>query len=134
MVGREFVDGGTDYAQFIPPGVIATMLGFPSEDEEIFRDIVHLVLDLIDLPTEVRGPLFEPMGEYFAKQIDDHIEYPRDDLTSYLLNVEVGGNKLERQHVAGTMVLILVAASTRHGRPSARRFGTSPSIPMISRD
>jgi hypothetical protein len=25
------------------------------------------------------------------------------------LNVEVGGNKLERQHVAGTMVLILVA-------------------------
>jgi len=59
-----------------PAGVIATMLGFPSEDEEIFRDIVHLVLDLIDLPTEVRGPLFEPMGEYFAKQIDDHIEYP----------------------------------------------------------
>jgi len=109
MVGREFVDGGTDYAQFIPPGVIATMLGFLSEDEEIFRDIVHLVLDLIDLPTEVRGPLFEPMGEYFAKQIDDHIENPRDDLTSYLLNVEVGGNKLERQHVAGTMVLILVA-------------------------
>jgi len=35
-----------------------------------------LVLDLIDLPTEVRGPLFEPMGEYFAKQIDDHIENP----------------------------------------------------------
>ncbi len=109
MEGREFVDGGTDYAQFIPPGVISTMLGFPPEDEDIFRDIVHLILDLIDLPSEVRGPLFEPMSEYFAKQIDDHVENPRDDLTSYLLNVEVGGNKLERQHVAGTMVLILVA-------------------------
>jgi hypothetical protein len=109
MVGHEFVDGGTDYAQFIPPGVIATMLGFPSQDEEIFRDIVHLVLDLIDLPSEVRGPLFEPMSEYFAKQIDDHIANPRDDLTSYLLNVEVGGRKLERQHVSGTMVLVLVA-------------------------
>jgi cytochrome P450 len=84
-----------DYAQFIPPGVISSMLGFPPEDEEIFRDIVHLVLDLIDLPSEVRGPLFEPMSEYFTKQIDDHIENPRDDLTSYLLNVEVGGNRLE---------------------------------------
>ena len=109
MVGREFFDGGSEYAQFIPPGVIASMLGFPPEDEEIFRDIVHLILDLIDLPSEVRGPLFEPMSEYFAKQIDDHIENPRDDLTSYLLNVEVAGQKLERQHVAGTMVLILVA-------------------------
>ena len=52
MEGREIVDGGTDYAQFIPPGVIATMLGFPQEDEDIFRDIVHLVLDLIDLPSK----------------------------------------------------------------------------------
>jgi len=134
MVGREFVDGGTDYAQFIPPGVIATMLGFPSEDEEIFRDIVHLVLDLIDLPTEVRGPLFEPMGEYFAKQIDDHIENPRDDLTSYLLNVEVGGNKLERQHVAGTMVLILVAGIDTTWSAIGSAIWHSPSIPMISRD
>jgi cytochrome P450 len=109
MEGREFVDGGMDYAQYIPPGVIASMLGFPPEDEEIFRDIIHLILDLIDLPSEVRGPMFEPVGEYFAKQIDDHVENPRDDLTSYLLNVEVGGKKLERQHVSGTIVLILVA-------------------------
>ena len=77
------------------------MLGFPPEDEEIFRDIIHLVLDLIDLPPEVRGPMFEPVSEYFEKQIDDHIANPRDDLTTYLLNVEVGGKKLERHHVVG---------------------------------
>jgi len=58
MVGREFVDAGPTTPSSSRRGVIATMLGFPSEDEEIFRDIVHLVLDLIDLPTEVRGPLF----------------------------------------------------------------------------
>ncbi len=85
------------------------MLGFPPEDEEIFRDIIHLVLDLIDLPPEVRGPMFEPVSDYFEKQIDDHIENPRDDLTTYLLNVEVGGKKLERHHVSGTIVLILIA-------------------------
>jgi len=43
---REFVDGGTTRPVH-PAGVIATMLGF-LRSEEIFRDIVHLVLDLID--------------------------------------------------------------------------------------
>jgi cytochrome P450 len=109
MEGKEFIDGGTDYAQFIPPGVIATMLGFPPEDEEIFREIIHLVLDLIDLPPEVRGPMFEPVADYFTKQIEDHIANPRDDLTTYLMNVEVAGKKLSPEHVRGTIVLILIA-------------------------
>ena len=105
---REF-DASARYAQFIPPGVIAKMLGFPPEDEEVFRDIVHLVLDLVDLDPEVRLPLFIPVADYFDAQIDDHLQRPRDDLTSYLLNVEVNGQKLESQHVRGTMVLVLVA-------------------------
>jgi hypothetical protein len=109
LQGRELIDAGIEYAQFIPPGVIAHMLGFPPEDEEQFRDFVHIVLDLVDLEPEVRGPLFQPMTEYFARQIDDHIENPRDDLTSYLLNVEVNGQRLAPEHVRGSMVLILVA-------------------------
>lgn len=109
VTGNEFVDGASDYAQFIPPGVISTMLGFPSEDEETFREIIHLVLDLIDLPPEVRGAMFEPVADYFTKQIADHIANPRDDLTTYLMNVEVGGQKLSPEHVRGTIVLILIA-------------------------
>jgi cytochrome P450 len=107
--GRDVIDAGSDYAQFIPPGVIAHMLGFPPEDDEKFREFVHLVLDLIDLEPEVRGPMFEPMAEYFTQQIEDHIANPRDDLTSFLLNVEVNGSKLAPEHVRGSMVLILVA-------------------------
>ena len=34
---------------------------------------------------------------------------PRDDFTSYLLNVEMNGEKLAHEHVRGTMVLTLVA-------------------------
>jgi cytochrome P450 len=37
------------------------------------------------------------------------MDNPRDDLTSYLLNVELDGQKLAMEHVFGTMVLILVA-------------------------
>jgi cytochrome P450 len=109
LVGRDEIDAGADYAQFISPGVIATMLGFPEDDEDLFRDFVHLVLDLVDLSPEVRGPMFMPMAEYFDAQINDHLANPRDDFTSYLLNVEIGGEKLAPEHVRGTMVLTLVA-------------------------
>jgi hypothetical protein len=107
--GRAKIDAGHEYAQYIPPGVIAQMLGFPPEDEDQFRDFVHVVLDLIDLEPEVRGPLFDPINTYFTEQIEDHLKNPRDDLTTYLLNVEVNGQKLAPEHVRGSMVLILVA-------------------------
>jgi len=102
-------DAGAQYAQYISPGVIAKMLGFPEADEDLFRDFVHVVLDLVDLAPEERGPLFLPMAEYFNAQIDDHVAHPRDDFTSYLLNVEFNGEKLALEHVRGTMVLTLVA-------------------------
>ena len=109
LVGEEFIDAATQYAQFIPPGVIAHMLGFPPEDGEQFRDFVHVVLDLIDLDPEVRASLFLPMAEYLDRQIAEHLVNPRDDLTNYLLNVEVAGEKLAPEHVRGSMVLILIA-------------------------
>jgi cytochrome P450 len=109
LAGEREFDAGLRYAQYISPGVISKMLGFPEKDEDLFRDFVHLVLDLVDLPVEERAPRFVPMGEYFRAQIDDHLANPRDDLTSYLLNVEVNGEKLSIDHVSGTMVLILIA-------------------------
>jgi cytochrome P450 len=102
-------DVGAKYARYISPGVIGTMLGFPERDEDLFREFVHLVLDLVDLAPEERAPLFGPMADYFNAQIEDHMANPRDDFTSYLLNVEFNGEKLAREHVRGTMVLTLVA-------------------------
>ena len=109
LAGATRFDAGSQFAQFISPGVISRMLGFPEADEDKFRDFVHLVLDLIDLPTEERVPLFQPMNEYFTDQIQDHLDHPREDFTTYLLNVEVNGEKLSLDHVRGTMVLTLVA-------------------------
>jgi len=37
------------------------------------------------------------------------MENPREDLTSFLLEAEILGNKLEPHHVFGTMVLLVVA-------------------------
>ena len=105
----EYVNAGTQYTKFIPVNVIRQMLGFPEADEDLFREFVHVVLEGVDHPQEERIEEFAPIEEYFIKQIEDHQANPREDLTSYLLNVEVGGAKLAPEHVFGTMVLTLVA-------------------------
>ena len=107
--GRAVVNGGTEYAQHIPPAVICSMLGFPESDEARFREFVHVVLEGVNHPVEERIEEFAPIEAYFDEQIEDHRLRPRDDLTSYLLNVEIAGQKLAVEHVRGTMVLILVA-------------------------
>ncbi|MGC1420511.1 MAG: cytochrome P450 [Acidimicrobiales bacterium] len=106
---RNLVNGSSDYAQNIPPAVIRQMLGFPEADEEIFREIIHMVAETVDLPVDERELAFEPIIEYFTVQIEDHRANPRDDLTSYLLDVELGGEKLSVEHVFGTMILLLIA-------------------------
>ena len=110
MIGdkKEF-NAGDEYAQFISPGVIKTMLGFPDEDEDLFREFVHIVLGAVDDPVEKRMNDFEPIRIYLEKQIMDHMENPRDDLTSYLLNVELDGQKLPPEMIYGAVILVLVA-------------------------
>ena len=110
MGDHEIVNAGEEYAQFIPPAVIAQMLGFPPEDEDFFREVIHNIIGSADNQDDAERERLQAETEaYFDKQIQDHIDNPRDDLTTYLLNVELGGEKLQHDHVRGTMILILVA-------------------------
>jgi cytochrome P450 len=103
------IDGAVDYAQHIPVGVIAKMLGFPPEDGDLFRDFVHRIIESVDVTREERMASFDPIEAYFVAQIEDHRAHPRDDLTNYLMNVEINGERLRDEHVFGTMVLLLAA-------------------------
>jgi cytochrome P450 len=105
----DVINAGMDYAKYIPPSVIRLMLGFPPEDIEKFIEFINIVLEGIDHPVEQRIEEFAPVEEYFVAQMEDHLANPRDDLTSYLLNVEIDGQKLAPEHVFGTMVLVLIA-------------------------
>ncbi|MFC4006276.1 cytochrome P450 [Nonomuraea purpurea] len=109
MEGQEVVDAARDYAQHIPMRVIADMLGFPPEDGPKFRRFIESALEGINLPADER---VERMGQVFAyllEQIRDHVENPRDDLTTYLINAELGGARLDPSHVSGTIALLLIA-------------------------
>jgi cytochrome P450 len=107
--GETVVDAAVQYAQHIPVNVIARMLGLPTEDDDLFRGFVHTVLEKVNVSVEERMEAMRPLDEYLTVQIQDHVEDPRDDLITYLLNVEIGGNPLTPEHVRGTIVLLLVA-------------------------
>jgi len=107
--GRDVVDAAQDYAQHIPVRVIADMLGLPEEDGPRFRGFVENALEAINLPPDDRLANMETLFDYLLAQIRDHVDRPRDDLTTYLINAELYGRKLEPFHVAGTMALLLIA-------------------------
>ena len=107
--GQDVVDAAGDYAQHIPMRVIADMLGFPPEDGPRFRVFVEDLLEGINLPPEERIERVSRLFEYLLVQVHDHIDNPREDLTTYLLNVELYGQKLATDHVVGTMALLLIA-------------------------
>ncbi len=109
MGDAELVDGATDYAQDIPVRVIAKMLGFPAEDADQFRDFVHTALEAVDLPVEERFENFMRLDAYLTVQVQDHIDNPRDDLTSFLLSAEMDGEPLNTEHVRGSIALLLIA-------------------------
>ena len=103
------IDAAVEYAQHIPVNVIARMLGFPLEDDDLFREFVHDILENINGEPEERIRSFERIDAYLSTQIDDHVANPRDDLTGYLLEVELGGEKLPKEMVGGFILLLLVA-------------------------
>jgi cytochrome P450 len=107
--GRDVVDAAHDYAQHIPMRVIADMLGFPPEDGPKFRQFVENTLEGINLPPEERIEKMEALFDYLLDQVHDHLANPREDLTTYLINAELYGHKLQADHVTGTMALLLIA-------------------------
>ena len=107
--GRDVVDAARDYAQHIPMRVIASILGFPAQDGPQFREFVETTLQGINLPPEERTTRMSALFYYLRTQVQDHVSNPRDDLTSYLINAELGGRKLDPAHIVGTMALLLIA-------------------------
>jgi len=106
---QDVVDAARDYAQHIPMRVIADMLGFPPEDGPRFRQFVENTLEGVNLPPEERIARMSALFDYLLAQVHDHLDNPREDLTTYLINAELYGHKLEPSHVVGTMALLLIA-------------------------
>jgi cytochrome P450 len=109
-VGWTEFDAATEYAQHIPVRVIVGMLGFPVEDADLFRMFIHEVMEDVDVSVEEREMTFGgDIDEYMDEQIARHRQNPQDDLTSFLIEAEIDGKKLEPDHIRGTMLLLMIA-------------------------
>ncbi|MEO6197257.1 MAG: cytochrome P450 [Dehalococcoidia bacterium] len=102
-------DAAVDYAQQIPPRVIAMLLGIPQEMAGTFTNWVRDLLEVGLQKPEVRGPARMAIIEFFREQIADRRKNPGDDLISVLLAAEVDGEPVPDNHLVGTCLLVLVA-------------------------
>ncbi len=107
VAGQPVVDAAQAYAEQIPGRIVCHILGLPLDDADLLRDYIQL--ENVDLPFEERPQARIPMFEYLRTAIVDHIEHPRDDLTSHLLSSTHGGEPLTMAHVGGTMALLIIA-------------------------
>jgi cytochrome P450 len=105
----DIVDAAAQYAQHIPVRVIAQMLGLPKSDGPKFRMFIHRI---IEKPGEWVGKIEpEETLEYYIKThlTKRRAEPPKDDLTGFLLEAEIDGQKLTDAHIYGTIALLIIA-------------------------
>jgi len=104
-----------DFAAPLPITVIAEMLGVPSRDRERFRHWSdEAVKTLGDSSWEDRRRAvraMEELGEYLAAIADERRRHPKDDLISGLVAAEEQGDRLSREELFTTCVLLLVAGN-----------------------
>ena len=107
--GRHHADAAVEYAQQIPPRIIAEVIGIPEKDIDIFIGWVQALLENGPEAPEERLVARKEMLTYFYEVLEDRRVTRRDDITSYLLDLEVDGEPLRDGHIVATLTLLLVA-------------------------
>jgi cytochrome P450 len=104
------VDAAARYTKHIPVRAIAHMLGIPESDGDLFINWIHMILELGIKNEMVLKQAADEITEYFAGHIEARKQRPGDDLISYLLNAkDKDGQPLEKSHVHGSLLLLLIA-------------------------
>jgi cytochrome P450 len=109
FIDKGRADAAADYAQQIPPYVIATMLGVSTD---MVPDFTQWTRDLLEFGfqdpfqgSESRIKLLT----FLWSQVQDRRQNPKDDLISYLATQEVDGQPVPDQHILGTGFLLVLA-------------------------
>ena len=102
-------DAAVDYAQQIPPRVIAKKLGVDEGMVDDFIEWVRGVLELGLQQPELRAKYRDIIRDYFATEVADRRANPKDDLITALCQTEHEGELLPDEVVIGMCNLQLVA-------------------------
>ena len=107
MRSKETVDFIKAYAFPIPIRVICELIGIPSEDQLDFQRWSNALVDVND-NSHYDEANMEFMS-YLEKLIEQKRVSPEEDLISYLIQVEEGGDVLTVSELYGVIMLLIVA-------------------------
>ncbi|MGG4383061.1 cytochrome P450 [Priestia megaterium] len=107
MRGKGTVDFIKAYAFPIPIRVICELLGIPSEDQLDFQRWSNALVDIND-DSQYDEANMEFVA-YLEKLIEQKRVSPEEDLMSYLIQAEEGGDRLTVSELYGVVMLLIVA-------------------------
>ncbi|MFD6567735.1 cytochrome P450 [Micromonospora profundi] len=119
LLDQRTFDFASDYAAALPNDVVCEMLGVPPEDWDQLRADTDELNQRVDGSDErgensVRAAL--RLAQYFVGLITDLRRQPRDNLTSQVIQSEVGGEKLTDAEVVAFLFLVVSAGNESTGK------------------
>jgi len=112
--GAPSFDVMVDFAAQLPVLVIADILGVPRKDHALFKAWGYDVARTLDLSmswpeVQAAKASLRRLNDYFDEAIRQRRVSPRDDLLTALVEAEIDGDRLTREEVLATALLLLVA-------------------------
>ena len=109
FVDRGRCDGAVEFAQQIPPKVIAHLMGLDESMGDTFIEWVRGVLELGATDPELRAATGLQMFRFWGEEIAKRRAEPTGDFISWLLEQDLDGEPVDDNHVMSTCNLLLVA-------------------------
>ncbi len=102
-------DAAVEYAQHIPVGAIATILGIDPDDGDQFRRWIRDIISVGADDAEVMQRAVGEVRRYMAREMAARRADPGTDLISHLVTTEIDGRPLDDDLIERILVLQLVA-------------------------
>ena len=109
FTARGHCDGAVEFAQQIPPKVIAHLMGLDESRGEDFIRWVRGVLELGLTNPELRAATGLEMFRFWGEEIAKRRAQPTDDFISWLVQQDLDGEPVDDNHAMSTCNLLLVA-------------------------
>jgi cytochrome P450 len=121
VAGQGGMDVVADFAAPLPVAVITDLLGLPAELGELFEGITEILLEMF-IPGE-RSPTFLTRADAVAEDfidamghvIDERRQHPGSDLLTTLIMASDGEDRLSRDELIATCMLVHVAGHETTG-------------------
>jgi cytochrome P450 len=109
FIGDGSCDAAQQYGRHIPVRVIASMLGVPEEDGDLYIRWIHQVLELGITDNEIMWKAIREMTSYFVAEMEKRKSAPRADLITHVMQAEIDGAPIPDEMALSMLRLLLGA-------------------------